>query len=194
MSSNRFLSPSSSNSITTYSLVFSQNYHPNSNDFQFLELPNELIDEFESGLNSSVLSKPSPFMVFKGNNDEPLTLHTNNATFQVRQVQTSNTYFILQTNSEANEDAEGNDLVWRIPHSNSHYLELIKQSPNMSQLHSILNRLPPFSGHFEDNLPEASSFTFHQLLNEIQSSELELKKELERIHAIQIQGWIYFYQ
>ncbi|EDV23211.1 uncharacterized protein TRIADDRAFT_58261 [Trichoplax adhaerens] len=152
----------------------------NNRQFQLLEATPEILEAIES----------SRKIVFRGEEEDDVTLCVDNATFDVRIAETSNT-LLLSPNCIWPQRDHGSSFqeckvqecqTWAIPKS---YLELRKCGPRIHKLKRLLQE-NPFKG--VDDTKE-NKYTLKDLLNKVQASEGELLAAIEAMNACNIDGY-----
>ncbi|CAO3692680.1 unnamed protein product [Umbelopsis ramanniana] len=154
-------------------LRFSNDYE--SNSLKLLELPPDLLEE---------LTTNSAPLYIKGATDEEAVLCTKKKTYSVRQVNLSNSLLL------ASHSQDGQVPVYNIKDSQFSTIELLPCLPRIEKLDTILNHTM-YTGPENESAIQAKGqlYTYDNLLTLIQASEQELQQELNRRHAVIIDGY-----
>ncbi|ORZ39552.1 sister chromatid cohesion protein Dcc1 [Catenaria anguillulae PL171] len=166
----------------TVPIRFSATFAPNDSSIRYLELPPDLLALFESksvGDLTLAFRGPKPGT----HPDRNVTLHTDNATYLVREVQTSNTVLTCQ----ATKTSEGEPEL-QVVYSSGNYLEVTHVPP--PRLRETLRTVLVGTEWHDGRGVEFKHVTVRGLLREVQASEAELLNELKRIHAVEIFGYV----
>ncbi|ORX81970.1 hypothetical protein BCR32DRAFT_292942 [Anaeromyces robustus] len=171
-------------------LIFANDFKQDT--YKILEITKELADELEE-------KKKETKLVFRGLPDDEAVFCTNNKTFQMKKVQTTNMMLLISPEKENNEsnmnieeiEEKNSPFHYNINDNISTYYELIKISPKIKKLHMILSDTK-YQGPDEEDRFEKQKvrfFTFDDILNEIQASEEEIITGLKEYNAININGY-----
>ncbi|ORX47534.1 hypothetical protein BCR36DRAFT_355504 [Piromyces finnis] len=171
-------------------LIFSDDFKQDA--FKIIELTKELADELEE-------NKENTKMVFRGLPDDEAVFCTNNKTYQIKHVQTTNMMLLLypeqvkeqDDSMDINNSTSNKYFFYSIKDNISSYYELIKISPRIKKLHMILSDTKYHGPDEEDRFDrqKVHFYTLDDILNEIQASEEEILEGLKEYNAININGY-----
>uniref|UniRef100_A0A8D9AZH6 Sister chromatid cohesion protein DCC1 n=2 Tax=Cacopsylla melanoneura TaxID=428564 RepID=A0A8D9AZH6_9HEMI len=158
---------------------------------RLMEIPQNILNEIKQGNR----------VLFRGTTDDTPVLCTQSQTFQVKEAETSNSLNLLPSlmfpdhPHIVNKTEEGIDrklVRQNIQGIYYTYLELKPCKPRFTKLTSILQESTYVDHILENKLAKDTRklYTMCELLNEIQSSETELEKELRTRNAGLIGGRI----
>ncbi|KAI9218606.1 sister chromatid cohesion protein Dcc1 [Blastocladiella britannica] len=185
-------------------IYFATDYAPSTDAFRLLEIPPDLERLFVAAASSSI-DEQEP-LVFRGPmttttlasdsapssapRESGATLHTSSATYSVREVNTSNT--LLVCGKVAADE-------WRVAHTTGNYMEPAPVPPPRlaESLHSLLAgteaeddaAFSPAASH-SATTPTWKRVTRAYLLDNVQASPDELDRELARMNAVSVDGYI----
>ncbi|KAI9098047.1 sister chromatid cohesion protein Dcc1 [Phlyctochytrium arcticum] len=167
-------------------LTFPVNFNP-SGHYTLLELPSELAAAFDD--NGSLVKKD---LIIKGTEDESIVVCTQNATYVVSSVQTSNTLLFAKPTGTAQQ--QNLSTSYEIQESLACYWELVPCQARLDKLRQLLeNALYRGSvqediGNQHEKFEGSQYYTTEELLDIIQASEDELRIGLEELGAVEIDG------
>ena len=154
------------------------------NDFIVLEVPNEVVDQLESGQ-----------VVLKGLEDDDATLCTKSSTYSIKKADTSNLLMITQPTQEPALDhtskayRQGYQSLngsWKVIDVGACYYEVLPCLPQLDRLVQLL-RETSYRGLVEES-EKAKRMTLAYILNNIQASQDEIMKFLQSVHAFELNG------
>lgn len=174
----------SEKTFTESKLIFSNDFKQDT--YKILEITKELADELEE-------KKGETKLVFRGLPDDEAVFCTNNKTYQMKHVQTTNMMLFISPELDNNTTAmdENNHYHYNINDNISSYYELIKISPKIKKLHIILSKTKYQGPDEEDRFDKQNVkfYTLNDILNEVQASEEEILEGLKDYNAIEIDGY-----
>ncbi|KAG4108214.1 hypothetical protein H8356DRAFT_1022876 [Neocallimastix lanati (nom. inval.)] len=180
----------SETSTNEMKLIFTNDFKQDS--YKILEITKELADELEKKEKETKL-------VFRGLPDDEAVFCTNDKTFQIKKVQTTNMMLFISPELNQNPDSMENDTTdttsncyhYNINDNISSYYELIKISPRIKKLYMILSDTKYQGPDEEDRFDKlkVKFYTLNDILNEIQASEEEIIEGLKEYNAIDINGY-----
>jgi len=146
-------------------------------DFKLIEMPNELLD---------LITEKGSHVVLRGDKSEEAVLCTENATYELRAADTSNILLLLPSlktpKCKGFRDIGDSPVDLKIVGNVSSYYELKKSTPKLAKLREILG-LAPYRGPEYESSNANNRYTFDDLKDKVQASEVEISKGLERIGA-----------
>ncbi|KFK37263.1 hypothetical protein AALP_AA4G234800 [Arabis alpina] len=152
-------------------------YHPcfgPHEDLLLLEADYNLISDI---FNESVTLRGLP--------DEDAVLCTKSKTYSIKFVGNSNSMFLIPPSSFLEEPVFDNRFVSVIKLASGN-MELVEVSPRLDKLKQLLLENPYSGSEVEEDL---ALYTWSDLVNTIQASDEELRNGLERLSAIEIDGY-----
>ncbi|XP_068081058.1 sister chromatid cohesion protein DCC1 isoform X2 [Anabrus simplex] len=130
--------------------------------------------------------KEGQSLVFRGSGEENVVLCTNSQTYDVKEADTSNSLLLLSDfrwSCEADLETKERNLqekeVLGVFHK---YFELRPCKPRLQKLRAVLEESMYRGKEFEEELENlgVKTYTFHQLLDTVQASEMELQEALQK--------------
>lgn len=119
---------------------------------------------------------PIPRVTIRGSDTDEAVLCTQNSTYKVKSVETSNSLLVSDFG------------VQRVHYPLARYYELENIPPRTTKLYRILEETA-YSGEInEKSVNQKNVFTFDELLSIIQASETELTDALNKVHAFLYRG------
>jgi len=144
--------------------------------YRVLEVPAELEHAFESGA-----SVP---LTFNGRLVDDAVLTTPDATYTVREVTQSNSLLLC-----AVESADG-DIRLSLQHTAPETLELVRVSPRLDRLSSLLDA-SAYAGEAADapaDLALTRRYKPNEVSSIVQASEAELAAGMRKYHVVELHG------
>ncbi|KAJ3171919.1 Sister chromatid cohesion protein DCC1 [Geranomyces variabilis] len=170
-------------------IVFSSDLDANADRFFLLELPAEVAALYAATPGSSpkrqpvTSTDPSPLLVIRGLPNDEAVLCTRDATYAIREVQTSNTTLLTR------KQAEG----YSVDACMSGYMELVPTRPRVDKLRELLEAAL-YDGPVEEererskrlrsNEPQRKTYTHADLEALVQCSTAELANALTSLGAV----------
>ncbi|VDK19976.1 unnamed protein product [Anisakis simplex] len=159
-----------------------------SGDYRLLQVDPELADQIEKGSS----------LTFRGELDDYPVLCTKDATYCVKEAETSNTLLVLPQLDFTNDKGDESERVLatrKVIAMQSRYLELKKVNVvSSSRLRELLreNELQwDADEQADENMEQnAKLYTFDDLLDVVQMSEVQLRQALQHLPVIQQNGMI----
>ncbi|CEP14108.1 hypothetical protein [Parasitella parasitica] len=152
-------------------LVYKDKFEKNS--YSLIELgSDELVDAFESSTKIAI----------KGLANDEAVLCTESKTFIIRQVNTSNTVLLVNTESTPDQHV--------IHGATTSTIELVPCTPRLNRIDTLLKE-SSYSGseNEPDIIKNKTLYSYHDLLSIIQASENQLLDALEAKAAFQLDGY-----
>ncbi|CAH8354126.1 unnamed protein product [Eruca vesicaria subsp. sativa] len=162
-------------------------YHPSFGPHEDL-----LLLEADDNLVSDIFNER---VTLRGLPDEDAVLCTKSKTYAIKFVGNSNSMFLIppsNTPGFLQDDDESHVSVIKLAPGN---MELVEVSPKLDKLKKLLMESPLNAGEVEDAMmmddgeKNLALYTWSDLVNTIQASDEELRKGLESISAIEIDGY-----
>ncbi|KAJ3049463.1 Sister chromatid cohesion protein DCC1 [Rhizophlyctis rosea] len=196
-------------------LYFADDFDPR--QYRLLELPKELAALLDTPQPRTVVGnkQPSCFVV-RGQESDEATLHTENKTYTVRDVQTSNTLLLAKPSNRhptdfateiaadpsivtelQNSDSETSSIlpawvdtahVYEVQDCISNYLELTLTQPRVGKLREILEPCLYAGPKEEARVDQKLLYTTESLHELVQASNEELLQGLKEVEALEIDG------
>ncbi|KAI1717275.1 sister chromatid cohesion protein dcc1 domain-containing protein [Ditylenchus destructor] len=152
-------------------------------DFKLLEMDKETLKEILDGEE----------LVIRGQSSDFVVACTSNKTYQVKEVEASNSFLLFPKFKDLSNPESENDQTPQLETVSvtNIYLELMEAGPTYSvRLREILQKSILDLGDGPLEL-QRSGLTWDNLLDEIQMSEAQLRVELNRYPYIEHKGFIY---
>lgn len=137
-----------------------------------------------------LLEIPDPVMLraskleLKGSGDDPVVLCTDSATFQLKELQTSNTILITESVHKTPLDLiDTLSVVGQL----SQTWEISKSVPRLDKLQKYLNTAV-YSGENSEIFGPSHFWDWEDLISNVQASEKEIRSALERFDALAVHG------
>nr|CAG4642655.1 EOG090X09TV [Evadne anonyx] len=127
----------------------------------------------------------------KGNETENIVVCSNDATFELKEAETSNSLLVMPSLSEATvvEVRDGRKLKSQLVHGIYHtYYELKPMKPKLQTLRRTLARYPYKGKSPETDSDQSIGLSFTELKRVIQASEAELLSQINELHTVKING------
>lgn len=151
-------------------------------NYRLFQLDTKLLNVLEEGDS----------LVLRGGKDESAVLCTQNKTFDIKEAETSNSMLLLPGISWAQDsDIDTEDRVLdkrQVLGVFYKYFELYPSKPKLKTLYQLLKEAPYRGPELEDEV-EGQLYTFDDLLEHVQASEMELKAALQEVQAVCIKGF-----
>ncbi|KAK3092052.1 hypothetical protein FSP39_024775 [Pinctada imbricata] len=156
------------------------------------ELDNEsykLLEVDESVLDSILSGKQ---VVIRGDEEDSAVLCTDDKTYDIKEADISNAMLIipdLKVGKDLSNVGEQNAHITQVTSVMHNYYELRPCKPKVKKLKSLLEE-NKFSGMESENdeSHQGQKYTFQDLLNLVQASEIEIKTALDKLQACHIEG------
>ncbi|XKL59219.1 hypothetical protein PGB90_000235 [Kerria lacca] len=151
--------------------------------YKFLELNEELLDKLKNGIP----------LTFRGNKEDKAVLCTDDKTYEVKEVETSNSLLLIpdlkfpeemQSLNCTERILEHKDVI-NVFHT---YYEVKLSKPKLKRLRTILNESSYRGSELESELVDSGvkMYSTNELLDVIQASEVELKNALSKMQAFEL--------
>lgn len=131
-------------------------------------------------------------LIIRGDMEDPAVLCTDTKTYEFREAETSNSLLLMPDMlwPEKCHDSSMKVVPQNISGIFHTYYELRPMKPSYKKLRAILERSAYKGKEYEEDDDEQKKYTFEDLLDIIQSSEEELRKELVRMQTCNLDGFI----
>nr|CAG4641869.1 EOG090X09TV [Eurycercus lamellatus] len=129
-------------------------------------------------------------LYIKGNDSAHAVICTNNATFELKEAETSNSMLLMPTlsQSEVVEETENRILKNQEVHGVYHtYYEMKPTKPKLQSLRNALAQYP-YKGKNSEMNKEPVGFSYSDLKLLIQASEEEIFNKLQELMSVKIRG------
>ncbi|KHN75989.1 Sister chromatid cohesion protein DCC1 [Toxocara canis] len=154
-----------------------------SGDYRLMEVNAELAEQIESGVR----------LVFRGELDDFPVLCNKEKTYRVKEAETSNTLLVMPDLHFTNETGIAERFLTSrmVVAIQSRYLELREADViSLNRLKELLRETELQWDDGEDIEQDCKPFTFEDLLDVVQMSEMQLKDALERLPVIHYNGFL----
>jgi sister chromatid cohesion protein DCC1 len=156
------------------SLEYSLDFSKQAEQLLF-QLPPELLTRLDKEKDLKIL--------FKGTQDEDLVVCTESETFDVKFSDTSNSLLVISPCDDG-ENFQSLSIL-RVEKIMNKHIEMRKSFPRLRKLKQLLSQ-NLYNGIFES---EFKKYTFEELLLNVQASEQEILKELQKLNALHLDGY-----
>eukprot|EP01138_Halocafeteria_seosinensis_P003350 gb/GECG01003426.1/.p1 GENE.gb/GECG01003426.1/~~gb/GECG01003426.1/.p1 ORF type:complete len:338 (+),score=44.96 gb/GECG01003426.1/:1-1014(+) len=155
-------------------------------DYRLFEVTDEIADQVEAGKEVDL----------KAEGQEDLVMCTEDATYNVQRVESSNTNLLFRHDSrklqltEPRTGAhyeEGN--AYEIVAECSQYYELEKTNGRLRKIRTLLEQRPYAGPTAEKNKSNGYLYSFEDLLDRVQASRREIEAELHNLDALCLGGY-----
>lgn len=169
---------------TSQSIYFADsNIHNCAENYKFLEIDKELTDCLETG----------QILYIKGSNEENAVLCTENKTYDLLECETSNSLLLVKGlqfhNVLKNQDLRQISDVSTFGVFYK-YLSPVPGKPKLRKLKQLLNKTSYRGSELEYKINTDDLYSFEELQDVIQASNVELTKALKDLNTITINGKI----
>ncbi|KAL3869842.1 hypothetical protein ACJMK2_042474 [Sinanodonta woodiana] len=150
---------------------------------RLLELDSDVLDALSQGDK----------IVIRGDKEDGAVLCTKNKSYDIKGAEISNAMLImpnLQFGDSLPEDGPAQLHHRQVTSTLHSYYELRQCKPKLKKLKTILEE-NPYNGweNEEDSEHRGNKYTLNDILNMVQASETEIEVALEKLHAVQIDGF-----
>jgi sister chromatid cohesion protein DCC1 len=155
----------------TQTITFSTDFADR--DVRLFEIPASVADDYEAGISFKLIGPKDA--------STDVVFCSENKTFTVKKVETSNSIFIVQPSASTN---------YTVSAHCKHYYEIKPTAPRVDRIVSLL-KASEYRGHDREeevNWQKVTLYTKDQFLSEIQASCAELNSQLELLGVVEIQG------
>jgi len=152
-----------------------------SKEVKLIEVSKDILEYINSGETLYV----------KGGETENIVICSNDATFELKEAETSNSLLVMPSLLEASvvETCNGRKLKSQLVHGIYHtYYEMKPTKPKLQALRRILARHPYKGKSHVTDVDKNSGLSFSELKRIIQASETELLNQINELHTVKIDG------
>lgn len=169
--------------LPTFQTIYFDENNLHDNQYKLLELDKCLLQSLKEGET----------LYIKGNDEENAVLCTKTKTYDLLETETSNSLLLaknLKFQNDLKDISQRNISKVKISNVFHNYLEVTPSKPHLKKLGELLKKTVYKGPENEYEISTEDLLTYDQLLNEIQTSEEELKLALNALNTITINSKI----